>query len=53
MIHPIQLLPGRTLKESMASAHAVMGAARDASPNELVKAVTSEFETGEGRAAAR
>jgi hypothetical protein len=38
-----------TLKESMASAHAVMGAARDASANELV----SEFETGEGRAAAR
>jgi hypothetical protein len=42
-----------TLKESMASAHAVMGAARDASANELIKAVTIEFETGEGRAAAR
>jgi hypothetical protein len=37
----------------MASAHAVIGAARDASANELIKAVTSEFETGEGRAAAR
>ena len=42
-----------TLKESMASAHAVMGAAHDASANELIKAVSSEFETGEGRAAAR
>ena len=42
-----------TLKESMASAHAVIGAAHDASANELIKAVTSEFETGEGRAAAR
>ena len=35
-----------TLKESMASAHAVMGAARDASANELIKAVSSEFEAG-------
>ncbi len=42
-----------TLKESMASAHAVMGATRDASANQLIRAVTSEFETGEGRAAAR
>jgi hypothetical protein len=42
-----------TLKESMASAHAVMGASHDASANELIKAVASEFETGEGRAEAR
>ena len=35
-----------TLKESMASARAVMGAARDASANELIKAVSSEFRLG-------
>src|SRR2546430_12607727 len=32
-----------TLKESMASAHAVMGATRDASANQLIKAVTSDW----------
>jgi hypothetical protein len=42
-----------TLKESMASARAVMGAAHDPSATGLVHALASEFETGEGRATAR
>lgn len=42
-----------TLKESMASAHAVIGAAYNATSNELIKAVAEEFETAEGRAVAR
>ena len=42
-----------TLKESMASAHAVIGAPDDATANELIKAVAGEFETAEGCAVAR
>ncbi len=42
-----------TLKESMATAKAVIGAKHDASATELIKALAGEFETGEGRAAAR
>ena len=42
-----------TLKESMASAHAVIGAPYDATANELIKAVAGEFETAEGCAVAR
>lgn len=42
-----------TLKESIASAQAVMSAAHDARANELIKAVASEFETGDGRATTR
>jgi hypothetical protein len=42
-----------TLKESMASARQVMGARHDANATGLIRAVVGEFETGEGRAAAR
>jgi hypothetical protein len=42
-----------TLKESMASARAVIGAKHDANATELIKAIAGEFETGEGRATAR
>jgi hypothetical protein len=42
-----------TLKESMASAKAVIGAKHDANATELIKAIAEEFETGDGRAAAR
>ncbi|HUB62977.1 MAG TPA: hypothetical protein VL996_00740 [Methylocella sp.] len=42
-----------TLKESMATARAVIGAKHDANATELIKAIAGEFETGDGRAAAR
>ncbi|MCI0467434.1 MAG: hypothetical protein L0Y57_10590 [Beijerinckiaceae bacterium] len=42
-----------TLKESMTSARMVMGAKRDADASELVKAIAADYETSEGRAAAR
>jgi hypothetical protein len=42
-----------TLKESMASARTIMGAAHDANSAELVKAVAGEYETADGRAIAR
>jgi hypothetical protein len=42
-----------TLKESMASARTIMGAAHNASSTELMKAVAGEYETAEGRAIAR
>ena len=42
-----------TLKESMASALAVMGAAHDPSATELVHALATEFETSDGRSTAR
>ena len=42
-----------TLKESMASAHAVIGAPYDATANELIKAVAGEFEKAEGCTVAR
>lgn len=42
-----------TLKECMASAHAVIGAPYDAIANELIKAVAGDFETAEGRSVAR
>jgi hypothetical protein len=42
-----------TLKESMASARAVMGAAHDSSAAELVRAIASEYETADGRTVAR
>jgi len=42
-----------TLKESMATARAVIGAKHDANATELIKALANEFETGEGRATAR
>lgn len=42
-----------TLKESMATARTVIGAKHDAAATELIKAVAGEFETSEGRAAAR
>jgi hypothetical protein len=42
-----------TLKESMATAKAVIGAKHDANATELIKTIAAEFETGEGRAAAR
>jgi len=42
-----------TLKESMASARAVLGAKHDASATELIKAVAGEYDTSEGRATAR
>jgi hypothetical protein len=42
-----------SLKESMASARAVIGAAHDPSATELVHALATEFETSEGRAITR
>jgi hypothetical protein len=42
-----------TLKESMASARAVIGAAHDPSATQLVHALAAEFETSEGRTTAR
>lgn len=42
-----------TLKESMASAQSIIGMRHDANATELIKAIAGEFETGEGRAAAR
>jgi hypothetical protein len=42
-----------TLRESMASARTVMGAAHDPSATGLVHAVAAEFETAEGRSTAR
>ncbi|MDQ6703288.1 MAG: hypothetical protein M3Z96_09410 [Pseudomonadota bacterium] len=42
-----------TLKESMASARAVLGTKHDASATELIKAVAGEYDTSEGRATAR
>ena len=42
-----------TLQESMASAKAVLGASHDAAADELVKAVSADFETSEGRSTAR
>jgi hypothetical protein len=42
-----------TLKESMASARTVMGAAHDPSATGLVHSLAAEFETGEGRSTAR
>jgi hypothetical protein len=41
------------LKESLASARAVIGAKHDPEATELVRALESEFETSEGRAIAR
>jgi hypothetical protein len=41
------------LKESMATGRNLVAAAGDTQSNELVKAVAAEFETGEGRQAAR
>jgi len=37
----------------MATARAVIGAKHDANATELIKAIAGEFETGDGRAAAR
>jgi hypothetical protein len=42
-----------TLKESMASARGIMGAAHDSSAAELVRAIASEYETADGRTVAR
>ena len=42
-----------TLKESMAAGHSLLEAKGDAASNELIKAVVAEFETSDGRAAAR
>lgn len=42
-----------TLKESMASARTVIGAKHDANATELIKAISGEFETSEGRDTAR
>jgi hypothetical protein len=42
-----------TLKESMASARAVIGASHDPNAVDLVKNLAGEFETGDGRATAR
>lgn len=41
------------LRESMASAHAIVAARSDPDADALVKAVAADFETSEGRAAAR
>ncbi len=41
------------LKESMASGGALLEAAQDANSNGLVKAVVADFQTSEGRSAAR
>jgi len=42
-----------TLKESMASARALLEAKSDPSADELIKAVVADFETSEGRTLAR
>lgn len=42
-----------TLKESMATGRTLLEAKSDAGSNELIKAVVADFETSEGRAAAR
>jgi hypothetical protein len=42
-----------TLKESMAAGRALLEAKSDVGSNELIKAVVADFETSEGRAAAR
>ncbi len=42
-----------TLQEGMASAKAVLGAGRDDGASDLVKAVSADFETSEGRSTAR
>jgi len=42
-----------TLKESMAAGHALLEAKSDTKSNELIKAVVADFETSEGRTAAR
>jgi hypothetical protein len=42
-----------TLQEGMASARAVLGAGRDDGASDLVRAVSADFETSEGRSAAR
>jgi hypothetical protein len=42
-----------TLKESIASARMIMGAAHDSGSAEVVRAVAAEYETAEGRAIAR
>src|SRR5215510_10766705 len=42
-----------TLKESMVAGRALLEAKSDAGSNELIKAVVADFETSEGRAAAR
>ncbi|HEY7205041.1 MAG TPA: hypothetical protein VIA61_12130 [Methylomirabilota bacterium] len=42
-----------TLKESMVAGHALLEAKSDARSSELIKAVVADFETAEGRAAAR
>ncbi|HXW72910.1 MAG TPA: hypothetical protein VEK34_16055 [Methylocella sp.] len=42
-----------TLKESMASARTIMGAAHDSTAAELVRVIASEYETADGRTIAR
>ena len=42
-----------TLKESMVAGHALLEAKSDTGSNELIKAVAADFETSEGRSAAR
>ncbi len=42
-----------TLKESMVAGHALLEARSDTKSSELIKAVVADFETSEGRAAAR
>jgi len=42
-----------TLKESLASARAIVGVEHDPNATELIKALAAEFETGEGRTTAR
>ena len=42
-----------TLKESMASARSIMGAAHDSSADELIRAIAGEYETADGRNVAR
>ena len=42
-----------SLKESMASARTIMGAAHDSAAAELVRAIASDYETADGRSVAR
>ena len=42
-----------SLKESMASARTIMGAAHDSTAAELVRAIASDYETADGRSVAR
>jgi hypothetical protein len=42
-----------TLKESMVAGHALLEAKTDTKSSELIRAVVADFETSEGRAAAR